>query len=80
MLTAAVAFIFTVSGSAIVLNFFTGWAPDWLTETIRSFSFLTHFNAMNRGVIDIKDLFFFGSLIGLFLFANAIVVDLKKAG
>lgn len=80
VLTAAVAFVFTVSGSAIVLNFFTGWAPDWLTETIRSFSFLTHFNAMNRGVIDVKDLFYFGSLIALFLFANAIVVDLKKAG
>lgn len=80
VLTAAVAFVFTVSGSAIVLNFFSGWAPDWLTETIRSFSFLTHFNAMNRGVIDVKDLFYFGSLIALFLFANAIVVDLKKAG
>jgi ABC-2 type transport system permease protein len=63
-----------------VLNFFSGWAPDWLTEAIRSFSFLTHFNAMNRGVIDIKDVFFFGSLIALFLFANAIVVDIKKAG
>jgi ABC-2 type transport system permease protein len=80
VMTAAVAFLFTVSGSGIVLNFFSGWAPDWLTETIRSFSFLTHFNAMNRGVIDAKDLFFFGSLIALFLFANAIVVDLKKAG
>ena len=80
VLTAAVAFVFTVSGSAIVLNFFSGWAPDWLTEAIRSFSFLTHFNAMNRGVIDIKDVFFFGSLIALFLFANAIVVDIKKAG
>jgi hypothetical protein len=31
-------------------------------------------------VIDIKDVFFFGSLIALFLFANAIVVDIKKAG
>jgi len=63
-----------------VLNFFSGWAPEWFTEAIRSFSFLTHFNAMNRGVIDIKDVFFFSSLIALFLFANAIVVDIKKAG
>ena len=65
---------------AFVLNFFAGWTPDWVTETIRSFSFMTHFNAMNRGVIDLKDVFFFASLIALFLFANAIVVDLKKAG
>jgi ABC-2 type transport system permease protein len=80
VVTAAVAFVFTVSGSAIVLGFFAGWAPEWLTDVIRSFSFLTHFNAMNRGVIDLADLFFFASLIALFLFANAIVVDLKKAG
>ena len=80
VVTAAVAFVFTVSGSAIVLGFFAGWAPEWLTDVIRSFSFLTHFNAMNRGVIDLADLFFFGSLIALFLFANAVVVDLKKAG
>lgn len=80
VVTAAVAFMFTVSGSAIVLGFFAGWAPEWLTDAIRSFSFLTHFNAMNRGVIDLSDLFFFASLIALFLFANAIVVDLKKAG
>ena len=80
VVTAAVAFLFTVSGTAVVLNFFAGWAPDWFTEAIRSFSFLTHFNAMNRGVIDVRDAFFFSSLIALFLFANAIVVDIKKAG
>jgi len=80
VVTAAVAFVFTVSGSAIVLGFFAGWAPEWLTEVIRSFRFLTHFNAMNRGVIDVRDAFFFSSLIALFLFANAIVVDIKKAG
>jgi ABC-2 type transport system permease protein len=80
VVTAAVSFIFTVSGTAFVLNFFSGWTPEWVSETIRSFSFLTHFNAMNRGVIDVKDVFFFASLIALFLFANAIVVDLKKAG
>ena len=80
VVTAAVAFVFTVSGSAIVLGFFAGWAPEWLTDVIRSFSFLTHFNAMNRGVIDARDAFFFSSLIALFLFANAIVVDIKKAG
>jgi ABC-2 type transport system permease protein len=80
VVTAAVSFLFTVSGTAFVLNFFAGWAPEWVSEAIRSFSFLTHFNAMNRGVIDVKDVFFFASLIALFLFANAIVVDLKKAG
>ncbi len=80
VLTAAACFLFTVSGTSLVLNFFTGWLPAPLVEAIASFSFLTHFNAISRGVLDVKDLFFFFSLIALFLFANAIVIDLKKAG
>jgi ABC-2 type transport system permease protein len=42
-------------------------------------SFLTHFNGLVRGVIDARDVVFFLSLIGVFLFANTIIVDSKKA-
>ena len=80
VVSAAVCFLFTVSGTAIVLNFFNAWAPKALVEAIASFSFLTHFNAISRGVIDLADLVFFASLIALFLFANAAVVDARKAG
>ncbi|HEX6980029.1 MAG TPA: ABC transporter permease subunit [Alphaproteobacteria bacterium] len=80
VVTAAICFIFTVSGSQLVLNFFTGWTPQVLIDTIASFSFLTHFNAISRGVIDLRDLVYFGSLMAAFLFANAVVVDMKKAG
>ena len=45
---------------------------------MRSFSFLVHYDAIVRGVIDIRDLIFFISIIGVFLFANMVVVDLKK--
>lgn len=42
-------------------------------------SFLEHFNAISRGVIDLRDVVFFLSVMFCFLLANAIVVDLKKA-
>ena len=45
----------------------------------RSFSFLTHFDSVAKGVIDLRDLVFFFSLIAFWLFANAIVIDLRKA-
>ena len=32
------------------------------------------------GVIDLRDLIYFGSLIGLALFINVIIVDQKRAG
>ena len=79
VVTAAVCFIFTVSGSPIVLGFLKSWAPEALLGTIASFSFLTHFNAIVRGVIDARDAVFFLSVIALFLFANTVLVELKKA-
>ena len=79
VVTAAVCFVFTVSGSPIVLGFIKGWAPEAVLGTVAGFSFLTHFNAIIRGVIDLRDAVFFLSVIGFFLYANAIIVDLKKA-
>ena len=66
--------------SPIVLSAFASWAPQAVLDTVAGFSFLTHFQAISRGVIDLRDLLFFGSLIVCFLIANAIVVDMKKTG
>jgi ABC-2 type transport system permease protein len=79
VVTAAVCFLFTVSGSAIVLGLFQNWAPESLISTISSFSFLTHFQSIIKGVIDLRDAVFFASVIGVFLLANVVLVDLKKA-
>jgi ABC-2 type transport system permease protein len=79
VVTAAICFLFTVSGSTVVLGFLEGWAPDWLLSTVASFSFLTHFTAITKGVIDLRDAVFFASVIGAFLLANVILVDLRKA-
>ena len=79
VLSAALCFIFTVSGTTLVLAFLTGWAPEAVVNAVASFSFLGHFSAIVRGVIDLRDAVFFVSVIALFLFVNAIVVELKKA-
>jgi ABC-2 type transport system permease protein len=79
VVTATVCFLFTVSGSPLVLGFLTAWAPDGVVRTVASFSFLSHFNAIQRGVIDSRDAIFFLSVIVSFLFANAVLVELKKA-
>lgn len=79
VITLVLCLVFVLAGLPVVLDFFRGWAPEVLVDTIRSFSFLTHFNAISRGVIDARDFLFFASLIGCFLVANAIVIDLKKA-
>ena len=63
----------------MVLNFFRLWAPEILVDTVASMSFLTHFKAITKGVIDLRDIVFFMSLIAVSLFTNIIAVDIKKA-
>ena len=75
---AAVIFLFMMSGLELVQSAFRGWAPELVIDLVRSFSFLVHYDAIVRGVIDVRDMIFFISIIGVFLFANMVVVDLKK--
>jgi ABC-2 type transport system permease protein len=79
VITTTACFLFIVSGAGNVLNLFQGWASESVLQTISSFSFLTHFTAITRGVIDARDAVYFLSVIGAFLLANAALVDLKKA-
>lgn len=80
VVTAATCFIFTVSSLEIVLDFFRAWTPELIVDTVASLSFLNHFSSVTRGVIDLKDMIFFAVMIAFWLFANVIVVDLKKTG
>lgn len=79
ILAAVICFLFLMSGLDLVIDFFRGWLPGFVVNAIASMSFLTHFNAITKGVIDLRDLIFFGSLIAVSLFINVVFVDLKKA-
>jgi ABC-2 type transport system permease protein len=79
VIAATLCFILTVSGTDVVLGFLNSWAPQPLITAVASFSFLQHFLAVMRGVIDLKDVIFFASMIAAFLYANTIIVELKKA-
>jgi len=79
VVTAVVSLGFVLSGFPLVLDFFSAWAPAFLVQAISSFSFLNHFNAITEGVIELRDIVFFVSLIVFWLFATAVVIDLKKA-
>ncbi len=79
VLTVVVCFGFLLSGFPLVLDLFSGWAPQALVDGIASLSFLTHFANISKGVIDIRDLIYFGLLIGAFLYANTIVLQWRQA-
>lgn len=79
ILAVVACFIFVVSGSGIVLDAFTGWAPAMLLDTIASFSFLTHFESMAKGVIALNDVGYFVIVMAVWLYAGLVIIEQKKA-
>ena len=79
VLGAIACFVFLMSGVDLILAAFRGWAPPLVVDTVASFSIITHFGQLMKGVIDLSAVVFFGSLILLCLVINTLLVDLKKA-
>ena len=79
VISVVICFLFVLSGFPLVLDFFQGWAPHALVDAIASFSFLTHFDSIKKGVIDLRDIMYFGILITFWLYANVVVIDSRKA-
>jgi ABC-2 type transport system permease protein len=79
VISVVICFMFILSGFPLVLDFFSGWAPQPILDAISSFSFLSHFNSIMKGVIDIRDIIFFASLIGLWLYLNTLAIESNKA-
>jgi ABC-2 type transport system permease protein len=61
-----------------------GWlvgdfGSGFLVQAISSLSFLSHFEQITKGVIGLSSLVFYLSLIAFFLFANVVIVEMRKA-
>ena len=72
-------FILIMAGFSLILSAVRSWAPVWITETISSMSFLSHFSRIQMGVFDLHSLIFFLSMIILCLWINIQLVQIKKA-
>lgn len=79
ILTGAVCFVLLLAGFPMVLDVFRAWAPQVLVDAIAQLSFLTHFSAIAKGVLDLRDVLFFLLTIAVWLLATAVVLDMKKA-
>ena len=79
ILTVATCFVLLLAGYPLVMDAVGAVAGRGVAEAIAQLSFLTHFSAISRGVLDLRDLLFFLLTIGFWLYACAVVIDLKKA-
>jgi ABC-2 type transport system permease protein len=78
VLGVTVCFVFAVASYPVVTDFLNRNIPV-LAEVARRIAVLERFKDFTRGVVSVRDLVFFASFIGFWLFLNAVLVDLRKA-
>lgn len=72
--------VFFWSGVEYILSFFRLFLPDYIIDVIASFSFLSHFSTLSVGLLELRDVIFFASVIFFFNFTTILVVNFRTAG
>ena len=79
ILSVVICLFLVLAGWSPVTDALTGWAPVWLVNVVAGFSFMPHFASMERGVVDLRDLIYFGSVMFFMLFANGVILQNRRA-
>lgn len=79
IVAASLCFLLVMSGHEPVQSVFRAWAPASLVSAIASLSFLSHFENVTKGILELPSIVFYLSLIVFALFTNKIIIDQRKA-
>jgi len=79
ILAVVICLFLVLAGWPPITDALTGWAPVWLVNVVSGFSFMPHFASMERGVVDLRDLIYFVSVIFFMLFANGVILQNRRA-
>ena len=78
---SVVACLFLIlAGFAPVTNMLVQWASPWLVNLISSFSVMTHFDSLQNGVLDSRNILFFVSVMVFSLFTTGVILRSHRAG
>jgi ABC-2 type transport system permease protein len=79
ILSVVVCLFLVLSGWEPVTGYLSGWAPLWLIDLVSGFSFMPHFSSMERGVIDVRDLVYYLSVMFFMLFASGVILQNRRS-
>jgi ABC-2 type transport system permease protein len=80
ILSVVLCLFLILAGFNPVTDLLTRWANPAVVDTVAAFSVVTHYDGFQRGVIDLRDLAFFLSVIGFALFATGVIIRGHRAG
>jgi len=79
ILSLVICLFLVLAGWSPVTDVLAGWAPLWLVNIVSGFSFMPHFESIQRGVIDMRDLVYYFSVMFFMLIANGVVLQNRRA-
>ncbi len=68
-----------LAGWPPVTNIVNKWAPAWLVNGVAALSVMPHFESLQRGVVDLRDLVYYLSVMGVALFGAYLVIENRKS-
>lgn len=80
ILSVVLCLFLILAGFNPVTDMLTRWASPAVVEVVAAFSVLTHYDSFQKGVVDLRDLVYFLSLIGFALFATSLIIRNHRAG
>jgi ABC-2 type transport system permease protein len=79
IIAVVVCLFLILCGWPPVLNLLNRVFSPGMVDFVAAFSVMTHFENIQRGVLDLRDLVFFASLIFFFLFATHAVLRVRRS-
>jgi ABC-2 type transport system permease protein len=80
ILSVVLCLFLTLAGFNPVIDMLTRWASPTLVDAVAAFSVVTHFSNFEKGVIDLRDVLYFVSVLGFALFATSVILRNHRAG
>ncbi len=80
VLSVVACAVLVFAGMPTTLNYLSTFLPVGLVAAIENMSFQTHFESIQKGVLEFKDLSYFVLLIVGWVAASSIVLNERKAG
>ena len=80
ILSVMICLFLILAGYTPVTDLAMRFASPVVVQVIAAFSVMTHFEGFQRGVLDLRDVVFFLSLMGFMLFATGVIIRNHRAG
>lgn len=79
IIAVVVGLFLILAGYPPVTDLLSRFLPIWAVDGVAAFSFMSHFETMQRGILDLRDILYFASVIGFMLFGTHVVLQHKAA-